>query len=49
MLSASKPRITIKGMEFIEESKPLKKAIRNITDISLNVATGKLSNAIFML
>lgn len=36
--SASKPSITIKGMEFMQESKPLRKALEEIRKESLQVA-----------
>ena len=49
MMNDSNPTITIKGLSFIEESKPLKKAFKAITGVALNVATNKLSNMLLMM
>ena len=43
----SAPRITIKGLTFIEENKPLKKAMEAIRHTLLGVATNKLSSFFF--
>lgn len=49
MLGVSNPQITIKGMTFIEENKPLKKAIEELKDAVVSVASNKLTNGLFML
>lgn len=44
MLNSSAPKITIKGMEYIEESKPLNKAFKAVTGVALNMAANNISN-----
>lgn len=45
MYNTSNPKITIKGLTFIEENKPLKKAIEELKNIVLSAASDTLSNA----
>lgn len=44
----SNPKITIKGMTFIEENKTLKKAMKEIRDTEIDIAKGKIINGMFM-
>ena len=48
LLNKSIPKITIKGMTFIEGNKPLKEAIRTMKDVAIAVATAKLTNGLFI-
>lgn len=47
MIDHSLPRITVKGLEYIEESKPLKKAIKALRDMAIEVAKSKLLGMMF--
>lgn len=49
LYNASNPSITIKGMTFIEENKPLKKAIGELKKAALSAAVNKITNGIMML
>ena len=49
MLTNSNPRITIKGLTFIEENKPLKNALQVAKDVAIAIATAKLTNSLFLL
>ena len=49
MLKHSRPRITIKGMEYIEQNAPLNKAIKALKETATKTAIGKLTGAILTL
>ena len=46
MWDASTPHLTIKGIEFINENQPLRKAMKEIKDVGVAVASQTLSNTI---
>lgn len=49
MWNASLPSITIKGMTFIEENKPLRKAIDALKNTVLGSAAEKVTKGLFLL
>lgn len=49
LYNASTPSITLKGMTYIEENKPLNKAIKELKKAALSVAVNKISNGLFLL
>lgn len=47
--SCSAPMLTIEGRMFIEQNEPLKKAINELKEITINCATQALANTIMKL
>ena len=45
----SKPMLTIKGREFIEENKPLNKAIKELKDMAISVAGQAITNQLMKM
>lgn len=49
MWNASHPTLTLTGMEYVETSKPLRRALEEIRDIGISVASQTIANTANMM